>query len=839
VPSLPVGEAWLPLAAILGREPDAPERTPLSQTPPQEAPRPIAAAGRAAILRLGAPLLLVAVWLGTLYPGPLLRGETFFARDFLTYDRPLAALQARLWHETRGLPEWDPYLAEGQPFADRPITSPFEPLSWLLLVLPFNTAFNLQVILPPLISLLGMLFLLRALGRSRAAAWFGALAWGFGGCVLSLADLFPMARTAAFIPAMLGFVVRLVRRGRWGDALGFAAALALAALGGEPTGLLAGGVLAAAAAGAALLEPVVATTAPAPPWRGRAARATAAALLGVAMAAAVLLPSARLAGSTVRASSLETSELDTWSLAPPRLLEPLVPHLLGDLDLEKGPVYWGRRWYGEKRSPYLLSLYAGLLTAVLAALAAFGQPRRVGPWLVVAAFGAIAALGAHWRSWYLVREVVGVLLRLRFPEKWALLPAMAAVILASLGFERLVGGDRRFRRRTVITLGALAGALVLASGAVIVLTARGGPVFWERIGVPADLVTAFTSSMPAHLLRQAAVAAAALVAVLALARRRAALSAVLLVLTALDLLPMTRPLLATVPATEVDRVPAFLAPLLASPSPPRLFHQAAWQTPCAFRGDVAEPLTPARWGIPLAFEVDFDLTELRWTSDATDLFFDLTGGAPGMMWPILARRGVGAVLRCSAGAERSAGGDASAPPVELLPVPGDRGLVTCVDRVVRARGGTGWLRAELGLGRAAADSAVVDFGDAGALPDAPSTCRAALVARTPRRLTVRVVSSGPQPSYLAINQTWHPAWSAHLDGRPTRLIRTDVSLSGVVVPPGMHTVDLTFRDRWVERSAWLSAAAWAVWIVAWPALALRRRQAGRERSRRSVQRSWP
>jgi uncharacterized membrane protein YfhO len=78
---------------------------------------------------------------------------------------------------------------------------------------------------------------------------------------------------------------------------------------------------------------------------------------------------------------------------------------------------------------------------------------------------------------------------------------------------------------------------------------------------------------------------------------------------------------------------------------------------------------------------------------------------------------------------------------------------------------------------------------------------------------IEVSGKGPGSSLLAINQTWDEGWSATTDGQPTRLWRTDVSLSAVVVPAGAHRVELVYRDRVIERSRVVSIAAAFLWLA--------------------------
>jgi hypothetical protein len=83
----------------------------------------------------------------------------------------------------------------------------------------------------------------------------------------------------------------------------------------------------------------------------------------------------------------------------------------------------------------------------------------------------------------------------------------------------------------------------------------------------------------------------------------------------------------------------------------------------------------------------------------------------------------------------------------------------------------------------------------------------AVVDRAVGRVLLAIDGRGPRSSFIAINQTWDDGWQATLDGAPTALLRTDVDLSGVVVPAGRHQVELVYGDPWVQAGVAVSLAA--------------------------------
>ena len=183
--------------------------------------------------------LLLLFGVVVLFGRALFQGGTFADRDLGSYYYAAKWLVAPLTRASGAIPLWNPFFASGQPFAANPEHELFHPLTTLFLLLPFEWAFRLQVILPPLAGAACMFWFLRHLRRSRAAALAGALAWGFGGYLLSSTNLLPTLFSASVIPLALTFVMRLMRSPSRSNITGLAFALGLQCLAGEPSILIA------------------------------------------------------------------------------------------------------------------------------------------------------------------------------------------------------------------------------------------------------------------------------------------------------------------------------------------------------------------------------------------------------------------------------------------------------------------------------------------------------------------------------------------------------------------------------------------------------------------------
>ncbi len=71
---------------------------------------------------------------------------------------------------------------------------------------------------------------------------------------------------------------------------------------------------------------------------------------------------------------------------------------------------------------------------------------------------------------------------------------------------------------------------------------------------------------------------------------------------------------------------------------------------------------------------------------------------------------------------------------------------------------------------------------------------------------VRIDATAARRSLLILTDTWFPGWKVTVDGRSATLQRVDYLLRGVVLGPGRHTVEMSYRPSgW--RIGWIVSAA--------------------------------
>ncbi len=747
-----------------------------------------------------------------LFRGALFLGQQFVERDLVGYSIPERSLGRRLALESGGLPLWNPYWASGQPFAANPAHAVFHPMTWLFLVLPFEWAMRLQVILPVVAAFFSMRFFLEVLPVRKRVALLGGLGFAFGGYLLSVTSLLPTLFSVTVVPLVLAFALRIHRAGRSRDAALLAISVGLLCFAGEPSTLLTTPVLVLVV----LLFETVRTRRRArlPGFLATRGWVLAVGLfLGASIGAAVLLPGARLAARTVRAHGLPDVEADVWSMPLARPLELVWPYAFGRV--ERGPGrYAGAGLYPEKGAPFALSLYPGLLVAFAAAAALGRRELRKHPerllWAGVALAGLVLAFGAKTPLWGLLRHHVPLFSGLRFPEKFILSTSLALLVLAALGLDGLLRSMRRLRARYprgLVPVGFLAIVALLFGVREVglhVLGPAGAAMARQDIALDVALLVA-TALAYAWVLFE---------------RLPSRTRGLLLVAVFLgDLLSSGVRLVRTAPLPLTPPLPLARA-LLAGPPNGRpgapiegpVFHHAAWASRDRELPRLVCPPLTSLWGIPTAFERDFDFTELRWSNQATRLFRSvlLRDQAAGVA--LLERRGVVAVVKLRPGVDLSRV-DSTAQLAEVGWLRSPRPFAFAATTVARVDGEAGWGRAVLGLGAAASGTVCLDttdpeseVEDGDRVPETPGPATVTVVERRPSRIELRVTGAGPAPSLVAVNQTWDDFWKATVDGRATKVLRVDVSLSAVVVPAGGHRVVLSYDDPWIRRGVTLSVA---------------------------------
>jgi hypothetical protein len=445
-------------------------------------------------------------------------------------------------------------------------------------------------------------------------------------------------------------------------------------------------------------------------------------------------------------------------------------------------------------TPFYYSLYPGAVATLLALLALRRRPALAA----LALLGVLLAWAPGISGRMLTALVAGLF---RSPEKAIFWLALAWPLLAAGGLDDVQSGGAAGRRRALRLGVALGGALLLAAAAVAMATSRG--------------TTAFEPTLARAL------ASSGLVVLLAAWALWRGLPAAVVAFQLVALLPL-QPLLLTESVAPYDRAPPWAAAQRHAVLPLG-YTYPSWLP----GGDAAE--TPAARSRRLAFElgpVPGVLAGLTYPL-APDLdgmhhrFFDyLLFRASQDDWPRrlpwLRKVGVEAIT-ASRPIPTGPGGPKL---VAIEPWGTDSSYLYTLDGSAPAA----WWpqRVSTAANPAVAYDQVASGGErvepteSAVLPFAIAHTpggRVRLLASAPDRVEIAVSGGG---GVAVVRRAFQPLWRARTGNSPLQVIPVDLALTGVVVPPGEHRVELYVSSA----PEWMAAAVALATLLALIALLL-------------------
>lgn len=403
---------------------------------------------------------LVWVWLSVvtlLFYAPVV----LFGRVFCLKDTFLVVYPTRLYLRERlsqfELPQWLPHLDMGMPFLANPANGVLYPLN-VLLLLPAPYCIGLLIASHAVIAVVGTWVLLRKLGVTPLSSSVGALAFALGGYMVSLTGISPYMMSLAWLPVVAVLMLRSLQSRSFRDVALVALAWSTQILVGEPQGVIMTGWFVLALA---LSRP----TGGVARWRFILPVAFSA-VLAVIIALPQILPALELIPRSRRASGISLVEASHWSFHPLRFLELLVPRLFGSpLDFHRflGFFMDDEGSLGH-RDPWIHTPYWGSVL-LLFALVGLVSPRvRHRYWTrplgILLGLVILLAIGRHSPAFGIYFNYVPGAKLLRYPAKFFGLAAAILPLLAAAGLDRWRSNPKLgFPRFGVIAL-----ALVLLAG---------------------------------------------------------------------------------------------------------------------------------------------------------------------------------------------------------------------------------------------------------------------------------------------------------------------------------------------------------------------------------------
>ena len=751
----------------------------------------------------------------------------FYVRDLTRYYYPTKQILREIVLGGE-FPYWNRYYSAGQPIAANPEYEVFYPPQWLILLPDYDLGYRLHIIVHIPIAAIGMYLLLRSLRLRIPAAFFGGVVFAIGGVSLSMINLLPILFCVVWIPYVLLFTRRFLRAPNLRDFALASFFLGIEGLVGEPTSILQTALLMSAYG----FWRAVRSERPLLTLLRNALLVGAIGAVGFLGGAAQLVPAVDHVGDSVRSRPFELGLITTWSMPPARPLELVYPNLFGRL-FDKAGSYWGAGLYPRTASPFIFSMYLGLIAAAMI-VAAFAA--RVRGWLLAAGLLAVTvpiALGGNTPLFDLL-NALGLTQSIRYPEKFAYAGLFALNVLAAIAFDRFLRRDRRVRSV------ALAFAAASALAAAFFLVATFTPLYEMFLGKvwaithPERVERAIALAREGWglaVLRGAAVAG--LIAV-GRSRRRAGWYAAAIALMLVDLMPIGLDVRTRFPA-KFFTPPEAVAEIRKEAPPFRVFHEADWyggsQPSNSYFGVGPDaywvvrngvfPMTPATWGIQTVLERDYDKTALLPTVDLVDAMWRTRDAGVKEWREIFGSMSNVAFVAQYRGFEeekkRVGGNFKKSHPVDFVPQESSPRYYFA-SRLIEAPDADAMVR-RIVKGDWCRDCAFVASG-----AGVPATGRVLSAAETANTARIEVEADGD--AFLVMSVTVHKYWSARIDGRPVPIETANVAYQGIRVPRGRHVVEVEYRNTLVQKSAAVSALVLAGAFVA--AVLPRRRRAAVE-----------
>ena len=357
----------------------------------------------------------------------LFRGHFIIAGDAYYYSYPLRTFA---WQMIRNgeLPLWTPSVLSGYPLLSMSQVAIGYPLTWIYLFVRGPWAEQFYVLAPFFLTPMFTYAYIRELGRSRLAALFAGLAFGYGGMMCGfIANSGLLTNSLMWTPLVLLFVDRAQRRGFAHCLLWAAVAYALSVLAGHGQSYVYVGTLAVAyglflsllAAGSALKAEHGRRNLRLRHWQPLFV-AAGSLVVAAGVAAFQLLETLRAARRSIR-SDLSYNTFGEGSFT---LREALLS--IG------APLY-----HYVDTSAYIAPLaLVCLLIALIAVVRGRLRDARFWFWLAVAVVSFLLMLGTNTPLYQLVYRLP-VLSQFRVPSRHTFELTLAISVLAAYGWDEL------------------------------------------------------------------------------------------------------------------------------------------------------------------------------------------------------------------------------------------------------------------------------------------------------------------------------------------------------------------------------------------------------------------
>jgi len=732
------------------------------------------------------PAVLFVALVALVYADPLFLRRNFSGRDLIAYNLPMEKSIHDAYARGR-LPVWTPEISGGRPLAPNPNAGALYPVRALLSVFPFPLTVRIFPVLHWAASGIGVLSLLLSIGRSRAAAWVGAVTYVFSGVAVSEV-FFPHIQPGMTLLPWILWAASRKAAAPWRRVLPLSIFFAL--------DFLAADIFTCALAIVSATLWIATESEPSERLRQLGALAAGVALGALAAAPQIVATALWIPRTNRAVLGMKLSDSLFYSIHPLRLLELVIPYFFGNAWEMTGSSLWGASLFRGRPLGIFNTLYCGAI-GVIAVFATWSLREKGARFSRVLLVGACAIsvppslLPIDWAT------RIPSPLPLRNPEKLAVAFVLALAILAAIALDAWRRGGRN--PRWALAVGAAFSAFAICAVAFPDTTAA--LVVRGIGGDPAAFAPRARASLPLALSEAGLFWMASVVAIELLRRHgRGPLVAALVLLTAVPIAANRR--IAHSFLEEAVFGPTAFARFVENRDPQGVYRTLGQSlflgaSPMADRAGDGTMLfsdisrrawtehTQVLWGRGTVLNEDFDTGDLSRTESLRKVSAMATGfrDSDAFFGSLALRFGIRFRDQKPIAGYHRVGGDAlqewdeharAFPDIRLLEGWKEvEGAVPALSEIATLREG----------------EVVIESGIARTGRARPGSVR--ILERSAERLELDVDT--PDPGWLFVLRAYWPFREIRIDGQPAEAVPAQLGFSAVAIPAGRH------RVAWEER----------------------------------------
>ncbi|OGP36324.1 MAG: hypothetical protein A2X93_09615 [Deltaproteobacteria bacterium GWC2_56_8] len=393
--------------------------------------------------------------LASLYFSQALGGAFLLTeRDLGVYFLP----PRHLWVEilkNGEFPLWNPYSYSGHPLLATLQPGIFYPVNIILLIFPFDLAFNLSIVVHFFLAGIFTYALVRELKGGKWGSLASAVAFMLGGYLFSAHNVMSTLFSAAWTPLAVFLFLRALRRASSGYAVLTGIVMTVMFTGGGIEVFLGTfGLISVLAFFPGIFDFDGAV--PRARLVKRAALLIITSVVFLSLGAVQLFPFIELARHSTRAGGLSFFEATTWSLDVKDFVQFLIPDPFGyGVSEDK---YWANQ-------SWLKTIYTGAVPFVLSIFFFIKAKRRAVPFALLGLVFLSLSMGRNFFFYQYLHAWAPFFDKFRYPVKFLFAPFLFISIATGLGLDGLVEAAGKQRKSALKVIVFLLAAATLSAAA--------------------------------------------------------------------------------------------------------------------------------------------------------------------------------------------------------------------------------------------------------------------------------------------------------------------------------------------------------------------------------------